>query len=397
MNFLFVIQNMKIGGVQKSLLNITNELLKDGNNVDYLIIDFNGDLINKIDKSVNIINLPIKNQYIARLYQMSFKDVIRTLKIKDIIMKTILSVAKNTGFSKSILKYILKNIKIENEYDTIISFDGMPSIADEFVASVKCNAQRVAWVHNDIKYFNISIDRLKKHYSRFDRIGIVSEACRFNFIDLIPELCEKAYTVYNTFNIEEILEKSNMHSPYIEDKNIIFVNVGRMQHESKRIDRIIDSVQRLKTDGYEDYKVYLVGDGPSRNYYEKLVKDKEIQDQVIFIGKKENPYPYMKFADVFIMSSQYEGYGMTLKESLILGTPCITTGFAAASEVIINNKTGLISEVSTEGIYSSMKHILDNPIKINEYKKNIEKIDKSNYNSKKQFYRMIKGEEYGAK
>ena len=143
MNFLFVIQNMKIGGVQKSLLNITNELLKDGNNVDYLIIDFNGDLINKIDKSVNIINLPIKNQYIARLYQMSFKDVIRTLKIKDIIMKTILSVAKNTGFSKSILKYILKNIKIENEYDTIISFDGMPSIADEFVASVKCNAQEL--------------------------------------------------------------------------------------------------------------------------------------------------------------------------------------------------------------------------------------------------------------
>ena len=105
----------------------------------------------------------------------------------------------------------------------------------------------------------------------------------------------------------------------------------------------------------------------------------------------------MKFADVFIMSSQYEGYPMTLKESLILGTPCITTGFAAASEVIINNKTGLIPEVSTEGIYSSMKHILDNPIKINEYKINIEKIDKSNYNSKKQFYRMIKGEEYGAK
>ena len=60
MNFLFVIQNMKIGGVQKSLLNITNELLKDGNNVDYLIIDFNGDLINKIDKSVNIINLQLK-------------------------------------------------------------------------------------------------------------------------------------------------------------------------------------------------------------------------------------------------------------------------------------------------------------------------------------------------
>ena len=58
-------------------------------------------------------------------------------------MKTILSVAKNTGFSKSILKYILKNIKIENEYDTIISFDGMPSIADEFVASVKCNAQEL--------------------------------------------------------------------------------------------------------------------------------------------------------------------------------------------------------------------------------------------------------------
>ena len=68
-----------------------------------------------------------------------------------------------------------------------------------------------------------------------------------------------------------------MHSPYIEDKNITFVNVGRMQHESKRIDRIIDSVQRLKTDGYEDYKVYLVGDGPSRNYYEKLVKIKKFK------------------------------------------------------------------------------------------------------------------------
>lgn len=129
----------------------------------------------------------------------------------------------------------------------------------------------------------------------------------------------------------------------------------------KRIDRIIKAAFKLVENKTTNFKIYLVGDGPSLNYYKSMVENYEINEYIHFLGNKNNPYPYIRYADMLVISSEFEGYPMTLKEAYLLNTPCISTDFSVAFEVINNNFDGLIVERSTEGylkewnIYLKMK------------------------------------------
>lgn len=386
MKFLFVIQNMKVGGVQNSLLNLTSELINQNYLVDYFIIDNRGELIEKIDSRVKTFKISKKNQKIAQVYQKSFKEILKTKKINDILLKLFISSFKILGLKCFITRFITRNVNIDSEYDYVISFDGMPGIADEFVANFK--GKKISWVHNDVNYFNFSDKYLLKNYERFDKISIVSKSCKNSFDKKMPLLKNRTYTVYNALNYKKILQDSCEFNPF-NDECIKFVVVSRMQNSSKRIDRIIKAAFKLIENKTTNFKIYLVGDGPSLNYYKSMVENYGINEYIHFLGNKNNPYPYIRYADMLVISSEFEGYPMTLKEAYLLNTPCISTDFSVAFEVINNNFDGLIVERSTEGVFKGMKYILENEEKIKNFRINMKSKCISNEIVIDQFINMI--------
>lgn len=391
MKILFVIQNMKMGGVQRSLINLTKELLNMGYEIEYLILDYSGSLLDNIPNEVSVLLLPKKYQNICRLYQETYKEIIKKKNILDILIKVFLSVIKKMNLTSLIANLMVKNVFLKKQYEAIISFDGIPALADDTVLAIKNDCLKICWIHSDIKAYKFSPNMLKRHYSHFDRIGIVSNACKKNLIEMFPELENKSFTIYNMFNSKEIINKSLETLPIIMKKQgICFLSVARMHEESKKISRIIHAVSLLNNEGYTNFCVYLVGNGPNLDEYKHQVKLNKLEHIVLFLGEQKNPYPYMKNADVFIMSSNFEGFPMTLKEALILGTPCITTNFSAATEVIKNKITGLITMKSVDGMYQSMKYILDYPEKLIYFRENISLINNSNKISINQFQSMIK-------
>ena len=107
----------------------------------------------------------------------------------------------------------------------------------------------------------------------------------------------------------------------------------------------------------------FVGDGPDRDKYEKMMKEKQLEDYIIFLGAQKNPYPYFNISDCLLMSSEYEGYPVVFVEAQILGLPIITTDVSDSREDI-ENKYGIVINKNTEEIYIAMKEFIEKGYKI---------------------------------
>ena len=139
---------------------------------------------------------------------------------------------------------------------------------------------------------------------------------------------------------------------------IKIVTVGRLSKE-KGQDLAINALSKLINDGYK-VRWYCVGEGNARGEYEKLIKEKELEDNFILLGANPNPYPYIKKSDIYVQTSRHEGYCLTLAEAKCLCKPIVTTNFIGAYEQINDKVNGFIVEQNENEIYEKIKFIIDN-------------------------------------
>ena len=135
------------------------------------------------------------------------------------------------------------------------------------------------------------------------------------------------------------------------------VTLGRLSKE-KGQHMIPEVVSRLKNEGFT-FRWYLIGDGNLRTVIEKSIANLKIEDQIILLGSKLNPYPYLKVCDLYVQTSLHEGYCITLHEAKVFGKPVVTTNFLSASNLIGNEVDGLIVDISKEGLYTGVKKLLE--------------------------------------
>lgn len=295
------------------------------------------------------------------------------------------------------IKYCISKIYIEGEYEAALAFGdyhtGSGLRYDYFNVLKNVKAKRkIAWVHNEPRQLGISSDNASKMFGDFDFVVNVSYDCKRIFDSLIPTLVKKSVVVYNTYNIKDIIDKSLLENNcYDNNGKIHFVTVGRVRNQQKKMDRIVDACNELTKQGYQNFDWTIVGDGEDRKQLEEQVKDNNIENIVRFIGLKPNPYPYMKQADCFVLTSEYEGFGMTIKEAQILGTPTLVTRFGPAPETVNEGVEGYICDNSTEGVHNMIKNILDNPYLLAELRENLRNNPVTNDTAFAQLDSIIKG------
>lgn len=333
---------MEIGGAERALVNVLNVMVNYFD-IDLILIKDEGPLMKDIPESVNV--------YAIR------KNIIKYILFRYIPI-----------FRKKIIN------KIANKkYDIAVAF--MEGRAATWLIDLKQNCKKIAWIHNDVNKFDIGIStkEIKNTYAKVDEIIVVSKQSKESFCNKYQIDSQKVQVIYNLIDEEDILKKADEFK--VQKDLFTFVNVAKMRLQ-KRHDRLLEAVYTLKKEGYK-FKLWLVGDGPLEDKIKKQIEDLQIADYVKLWGLQENPFPYIKNADFFVMSSEHEGYPLSLLESLLLKTPVLTTDVSGADEILNKDKYGIICENNQEGLTNGMRLVLDKK-KFPKISENLKKYKGSN-------------------
>ncbi|MED1204717.1 glycosyltransferase [Heyndrickxia acidicola] len=388
---LIVAQNFQVGGIQRSLINML-EILSEESNIDIDLFVFgDGPLLKEVPKSINI----IQGKRSLRLITTPMSVVNKSKKVLDIFIRISFMVKVRLRGSKTIYQSLFKKEKRLKKYDIAISYfndvpgnyfnQGTNQYVDEFVKAKK----KVAWIHTDPVIANFDKNECKLKYKNFDQIVCVSNACSNKFKEFLPEYANKVETVYNVFPINKIKILGSEKLNQIKDNKISLVTVARIDNTTKRINIIPEIVNKLVKNNIKNFKWTVVGDGPDLVSITERVKDLGIGNYVELVGNKSNPYPYIKSSSLFVLVSKFEGYPMVICESLILGTPVLTTNFAAASEQISNGDNGIITSFDEDSIFYELHRILKDRNEIEKMERYISNNLYSNTVAKKQLKSIL--------
>lgn len=356
---LFVIDSLEIGGAEKSLISLLNMLDSSLFEVDLLLFKEGGDLERYVPKYINILPVPdyyrfLKNEkfefgknikFLHHRLKTSFYLRINSLKIRRLHSEQVVY--------KSIHKIF---DVIDKKYDAAIAYSqGMPTY---FVAN-KVNAlKKLAWINTD--YVNTLYDKEIDYesYKFINKIITVSKNTKDSVAGIREEYRKKAEIILDIVNPNMIqnLASENKVLEY-EHSCINILTVGRLV-SAKAYDKAIEVAKLLKNAGY-NFKWFVLGEGPDRENLQQLIKKDDLTDYFILLGKKLNPYSYMKKCDIYVQTSIKEGFGLTVCEAKILKRPIVCTNFPTAREIINDGVDGLIVEHDIESIYNGIKKYID--------------------------------------
>ena len=347
---IFGITSLTIGGAERVLVDIANKLSEDYDITIFTIYD-KGELQNQLNSKVKKI----------ALYRKQYKEFTKLEKIK-ISLKLIL-------YKKRIYETIMKK-----GYDTEIAFLEGPITR---LFSVKSSNKKIAWIHNDIsKVYGRGLKaKLKKvlEGNKYDKLIFVSKENMKDFNKQYKWAEDKNEEVINNYiDYRQVLKKAEepTNLPY-ENKNINLLTACRLV-EQKALDRFIRVQKQLQQNGIH-VKIYVIGQGMLRYDLQKQIDNLGLTEEFILLGKKENPYPYIKNCDYFCLLSYYEGYPMVLEEAKILNKPIIITD-TSAKECVIEYDKAIIVENTEKGIFKGLsKELKSDNIKRLENVKNKQK------------------------
>ena len=358
--------SMGIGGVERSLINMLENFDYDNYDLDLMLYKHEGEFLEFIPSKVNLLNeidgyndfgVPIKN--LIQKGKISLASARLRAKFISTIIKKLNHIEDISYYqdqlSKKLSQPYLSNL--DKEYDVAISYVW----PHDFIANkVKAN-KKIAWIHTD--YSTIDIDRKYdlEIWNKFDYIISISEECTNSFLKVYPILKEKIIYMENITSPEFIkkMAEDKIEEEIINDNTYELVTVARLS-PPKGIDNAVRAMKVLKDRGLENIKWYVIGYGPEEEKIKMLIDDLDLKEQFILLGKKTNPYPYIKHCDLYVQPSRYEGKAVTITEAQILQKPILVTNYPTAKSQITNNVDGMITELSINGIADGIEQMINN-------------------------------------
>lgn len=342
-NILFIQQNLKGGGAEKVLIDVLNNFDYNLYDVTLLLIENSGIYINQVNKHVNVVCL--MNETIMRFY-----GALKRRKLFTLI----------DFFLSKKIEYIIGR----KRFDSTVSFmEG---------AGVRCHnyilkkAQRnVTWVHIDLEQNNWalsdfrSLEEQRAIYKKMDEVVFVSDGAKEAFNRLFKEARSKV--IYNLIDLKQVINKANEED--VEYHKFTFCNIGRLA-EQKRQDRILEIAKIFKNKSISA-EFWIVGEGGLEKQYKTAVLENKLEDYVIFKGFQMNPYKYLKSADVFLLTSDSEGYPLVVCEALCLGKPIVSTDITGSHE-LLSDGSGMLTAKDPNVIAEILLTLYDNPEILNE-------------------------------
>ncbi len=389
---LFVLNNLNCGGAEKALISLLETLDYDHYEVDLFLFKHEGLFMNKIPKEVSLLPEPFYFKYFDLPLRDSIKGLIQNRAYQELLSRFYLGyLAKTEKNGSKIEQRLWKRLsytleKLDQTYDVAVGFQEKNPIY--FCVDCVKAKKKIGWVHTDYNQLGISAKHDAYYVEKLDYLVTVSEELvnilRKNF----PNYAQKMRSIHNIVSTKVIrnlaLEQPRMEH---EENQFKIVSVGRLAKE-KGLDLSLAAVDLLVKKGH-NIKWLLIGEGNVRAFLEEEIRKRRLEQNVKLLGLKENPYPYIKEADLYLQTSRFEGKSISIVEAKILAKPIVITNFETARDHIEANHNGLIAEMSAESIASQIERLIKDGSTRNLLMKNLESENFGTEDEIKKFYNLI--------
>ena len=347
---LFKSGSTMMGGLEKVQIEYINFLVKQEKYQIKIVIENDNGKDNALEKYINSNVTYLKN----------YNYILEIKNLRENRKKSLWSRIKyNLAITKEKKYADNKFLQIYKEYkpDIVIDFDSsLTKIIDKLNSS-----KNLVWIHSSIKNWKkkkSKIDRFVDRISKYSKIICICKEMKEDLINLKNELKKKVDFLYNPIDFDRIKKLSNEDFSE-EDKKLLkdkfLLSIARLDCVPKDFETLFKAYEIAKKNGY-DGKLYIIGDGPDKDKVEKLKEANLYKEDILLLGRKENPYNWLKKADKLILSSRYEGFAIVLLEGLCLGKNVIASDCKTGPNEILANNRGLLFKV---GDYSTLaKYII---------------------------------------
>ena len=393
-SILIFSQAMELGGVERSLLGLLDSIDYDRYDVDLFLMRHSGELMPYLNPKAEL--LPEIPQYASLAVPMA--SLIKTGQLGVLCGRLSGKLAaqrfdkQHPGSKLSVTaltyshKYTLSSMpQISGKtYDLAVSF-----LTPHYFVRERVKANKyAAWIHTD--YTALRFDRASEldMWGGYDAVCGVSEQASESFKAAFPELAGKVQTIENILPKELIRKQAQQPQKDMPTgTGRTLLSVGRFC-DAKNFDNVPDICRRLVEDGL-DVKWYLIGYGGDEALIRRRIDEAGMQERVVILGKKDNPYPYMRACDLYVQPSRYEGKAVTVREAQLLGKPVVITSYATSASQLEDGVDGVIVPMNNAGCAAGIAALLRDPERMRRLSDNCKTRDYTNSAEVEKIYALV--------
>ena len=363
---------MEIGGAETALIGLLNALDPNRVDVDLFLYDHRGEMMQFIPEWINLLpQIPkysVLERPIVELVKRGFWGIaagrLWAKYISKVAYKRSGSKLENNGGLDKMSKCtapLLPRINQSVTYDLAISFLTPHRIVAEKVKAKK----KIAWIHTDYTRVWVDAEDELKVWQKYDYVASISGDVTNTFLQVFPSLAPKIVEIENTLSptfVRKRAELQNVDKEIRHEGTITLLSVGRFS-DAKNYDNVPDICKRLINETKLNIKWYIIGYGGDEALIRQKIKEAGMEEHVILLGKRSNPYPYIKACDIYVQPSRYEGKSVTVREAQMLCKPVVVTNYPTAPSQIRSGIDGVIVPMDNEGCAHGLAEVIcDKPL-----------------------------------
>lgn len=368
---------MELGGAERALLGLLEKIDYEVFEVDLFLMRHKGELLPYLPEKVHLLSEIPEYACLA----VPIINVIRSKKIgvvlgrilgKELAKKKVKKLHIN-GENAIGLEYSHKFTKLfmppigNSEYDLAISF-----LTPHYFVAEKVNAKKkVAWIHTDYSQISVDITSELQMWNQYDYIASISDDVTESFLKVFPTLKSKIRLVENVMPTKFIAKQAvefSVENEMSKDGSVKILSIGRFC-KAKNFDNVPDICKKILNAGV-NVKWYLIGFGGDEELIRRKIVEYQMEERVIILGKKVNPYPYIKACDLYVQPSRYEGNSVTVHEAQFLHKPVAITKYTTADSQLKDQEDGIIVPMDNNGCAEGIVSLLKNPKKLEMLRNN---------------------------
>lgn len=353
--------NLRCGGAENALVSLLQEFDYSKYEVDLFLFQKEGLFLSKVPNEVNILEESKEFSYLEGGFISTIFSALLKLRFDLIFLRigvAYLAVSEKnlsirTQKSWKLLGSVLK--KNQKKYDVAIGY--MENFPNNYVIEKVWATTKIGYVHNDYQQLQLAATFDNFYFNKFNFVATISKQCLVSLQQSFPNLLNKFVEIPNTVS-SGLINKMADEAMAIETNSPILLTIARLQPQ-KGIDLAIEAALLL-VQANVHFVWYFIGEGSERDSLERQVKENKLEQNIKFLGLKENPYPYVKACSIYVQPSHFEGKSIAIEEAKILNKPIVVTNYNSVSDQINHMQNGYVVEINPESIANGITTMLLN-------------------------------------